>query len=352
MAQAQDKLEQLKASMSSKQRADMAEVISNEIKRRQLSDDIADVSSAVSSTAPRTRLSKKSSVGSSRLSGGLSSSALEDVVNESSENVRKLRLKKLEQQLAELKGDVTTRDVAIAKCKEIRSGAFKRVLPSANTVLLYSVVGFGFLKILFSTGVVDIAIAKSLKGDVRSEVQSSADNIQNSNFANSKIQMSAANNKIAKTSENIISKDANNITLSKSSLIPNMPQAQLLEQLDARRVSLEERSLELDAREKKLDQESATLSEKLAELRSISTKLETLRKEKDQRYESRIEQLADVYGSMAPQQAAPLIAKLEDETALGLLQRMPGKRMGQILSLMNEERAVELTKRLTDRKVL
>ena len=53
---------------------------------------------------------------------------------------------------------------------------------------------------------------------------------------------------------------------------------------------------------------------------------------------------------MAPTEAAPLIAKLDDEIGLTLLERMPEKRLGQILSSMNQDRAIELTKRLTERK--
>jgi flagellar motility protein MotE (MotC chaperone) len=55
---------------------------------------------------------------------------------------------------------------------------------------------------------------------------------------------------------------------------------------------------------------------------------------------------------MAPKEAAILIAKLEPEIALSLLERMPGKRMGQILSLMDPARAIELTKGLSDKKQL
>lgn len=377
MAKAQDRLEQLKANMSSQQRADMAEVIANEIKRRESATSNTVSKNMVSNSGlnaqSRVKLSKKSTVGSSKLSGGLSAGAVENMVNESSENIRKLRLQKLEQRLAELKGD--SHDVTMDRDMDGDGMSRKNMsynenfpssnsnhgkrkfLPSTNAVLLYGVVGFGVLKILFSTGVVNAATIKSFQRD--SQVPVVGDNTVGDNGAH--VSQFASNKKVEQASNDAVIKNSTDIRARKNP-VPSQGNSkdmsqnrsavdiQLLEQLDARRVALEERNIELDAREKQLNQESAALSERLAELRSLSTKLETIRKEKDQRYETRIEQLADVYGSMVPQQAAPLIAKLEDETALGLLQRMPGKRMGQILSLMNEDRAIELTKRLTDRK--
>lgn len=125
---------------------------------------------------------------------------------------------------------------------------------------------------------------------------------------------------------------------------------ELLTQLDSRRVELEKRRELLEAREADLGAKEQALSEQLVELRSLQRKLDELRREKDQIKESRLEQLATVYGSMDPQEAAPLIGKLDDEIALSLLQRMPTKRMGQILGMMDSERAVALTKSLTDKK--
>ena len=44
--------------------------------------------------------------------------------------------------------------------------------------------------------------------------------------------------------------------------------------------------------------------------------------------------------SMAPNEAAPLIAKLDEKTALALLKKLPSKRMGQVLSAMDPDKAV------------
>ena len=58
--------------------------------------------------------------------------------------------------------------------------------------------------------------------------------------------------------------------------------------------------------------------------------------------------LANVYGSMNPQEAATLIEKLDSQIALGLITRMPEKRIGQILALMSPEKALTMTKMLSN----
>ncbi len=120
----------------------------------------------------------------------------------------------------------------------------------------------------------------------------------------------------------------------------------ILLSLDQRRADLANRAMYLDTREQEIMAKEKALEGKTKELKTLWTELQAFRNAKDQSKITRLEQLAEVYASMAPEQASPIIAKLDDETALSLLQRMNGKRMGQILSLMASERAIELTKGL------
>ncbi len=55
-----------------------------------------------------------------------------------------------------------------------------------------------------------------------------------------------------------------------------------------------------------------------------------------------------VYESMKPDEAGPIFDKLDDEVALGILQRMKEKQIGAILAAMTRDRAVVLTKLLAD----
>ncbi len=54
---------------------------------------------------------------------------------------------------------------------------------------------------------------------------------------------------------------------------------------------------------------------------------------------------------MNPKEASLLIEQLDITIALGLLERMPEKRIGQILSLMSPDRALTITRMLSGRQV-
>jgi flagellar motility protein MotE (MotC chaperone) len=314
MAARKDRLEEIKAKMTNQQRSDMADIISQELDRRK-SD---------TGGARKAKLTTKSSVTKSKISGGLDADSLKEMYSSSEQDIRKLRLQKLEKQLSDLKGqsaEQMQRQVvnnnASRSPRAARSG-----LSTTNMLLMYGVVAFGVFKIVLTSGAVDASVPGKADRELALQAQAAA--------------------QVAEVQMVSPLQAAQNWTSAEK---------ELLTELDNRRVELERRRQGLDRRESELKAQSAAIAERMAELRSLTTKLEAMRKERDQRYEARLEQLAGVYSSMSPQQAAPLVAKLDTSTALGLLQRMPGKRMGQILSLMDADRAIELTKSLTERSI-
>lgn len=124
----------------------------------------------------------------------------------------------------------------------------------------------------------------------------------------------------------------------------------VLTQLDQRRAELEKRRERLDERERdmqRLDREYAT---KLTQLRELTESLRIERERGDKKRSAQIEQLANVYGSMNPPEAAQLLEQLDMTIALALIERMPEKRIAQILSLMDKERALTITKMLSGRR--
>ena len=74
------------------------------------------------------------------------------------------------------------------------------------------------------------------------------------------------------------------------------------------------------------------------------------REKSDKKRNTQLDQLANVYGSMNPPEAAHLLEQLDIHVALSLVERMPEKRIGQILALMDASRALELTNLLSKRK--
>jgi flagellar motility protein MotE (MotC chaperone) len=123
----------------------------------------------------------------------------------------------------------------------------------------------------------------------------------------------------------------------------------LLKSLDSRRVELEDRRRRLDDREKDLAEREREFAGRLAQLRELTGMLQADREQGDKKQQAQVGQLANVYGSMNPPEAAALLGQLDITTTLALLERMPEKRMGQILSLMPADRALTITKMLTGR---
>jgi len=121
----------------------------------------------------------------------------------------------------------------------------------------------------------------------------------------------------------------------------------VLTSLDARRAELEERSRKIEERSRDLDTRDREFVSRLTELRELNDKLGAERDRSQRKRSSQLEQLANVYGSMNPSEAAKLIEQLDVAIALGLIEKMPEKRIGQILAMMSPERALALTRLLS-----
>lgn len=126
-------------------------------------------------------------------------------------------------------------------------------------------------------------------------------------------------------------------------------EVKILTALDQRRSELEERSGRLEQREHEFASRDRDLAARLTELRELSERLKLEREKGDKQRNVQLDQLANVYGSMNPPEAAHLLEQLDITIAHSLIQRMPEKRIGQILALMNADRALELTNRLSSK---
>lgn len=122
---------------------------------------------------------------------------------------------------------------------------------------------------------------------------------------------------------------------------------QVLTSLDARRAELEDRSNKLQLKEQDLQKRDQEFAMRLTELRDLSSKLKLERDKDGKKKTQQLDQLANVYIAMNPQDAAQLLQQLDESIALALLERMPEKRMGQILPLMSPDRALRVTKMLS-----
>jgi len=126
-------------------------------------------------------------------------------------------------------------------------------------------------------------------------------------------------------------------------------EVKVLTALDERRAKLEERSRILDQREAEMDRRDREFAARLTQIRDLTEKLKVDREQNEKKKKAQLDQLANVYGSMNPAEAAQLMDQLDVTIALSLIERMPEKRIGQILSLMSPERALTITRMLSSK---
>lgn len=124
-------------------------------------------------------------------------------------------------------------------------------------------------------------------------------------------------------------------------------QVTILTALDKRRAELEERQARLDSRSSDIDRRERELTLRMSEMRDITEQLKVDRDKSEKKRNVQIEQLANVYGSMDPKEAATLMAQLDETIALDLIRRMPEKRIGQILASMSPDKALVITRLLS-----
>ncbi len=323
MANDEESLIRLRAKMSEKERQEMAEIIGAELRRR--NEEKVEMKQGTSTGG-----NAKSSVRNSPLSSGLDQDSLRELYAETASKVKNARMRKLDQAFEQTRA--LQRNQAIGQGSRERTlpripRVFSGSLPFGKTALFAGILILSGVKILFATGVV--SAASSPRSAIEREVKPVAAQLLERPDA-----IAVGGTKERSAAQGTWSSE----------------EKELLGQLDARRVELEKRREILDRREAEIRAQSEGLAERLAELRTLTAKLSETRENLDHRYEERMEQLATVYGAMQPKEAAPLIGKLEDSIAIGLLERLPSKRLGQILSMMDSERAISLTKKLSDRK--
>lgn len=118
--------------------------------------------------------------------------------------------------------------------------------------------------------------------------------------------------------------------------------------------ALEKRRTELDSRENALRTEAQNLQVLKKEITDKIDALKALEKQLDGKAEiqntvdvKKYKDLAKIYESAAPAKAGAMMEKLDIKTAAGITMSMKKDRAGAVLSNMNLQKAVEITKEIT-----
>jgi flagellar motility protein MotE (MotC chaperone) len=123
----------------------------------------------------------------------------------------------------------------------------------------------------------------------------------------------------------------------------NLPR--LLALLDKERQTLMTREAATAAKEEQLGQIKQEVEERLKELQTLQQRLfETIEEDKRIKGEHNRHLVATLQ-AMSPDRAGKVLEQMDEEEAVRLLKRLPGKEAGAILSLLSPDKAARLSHR-------
>ncbi|MDX2143893.1 MAG: hypothetical protein SFV19_11105, partial [Rhodospirillaceae bacterium] len=119
-----------------------------------------------------------------------------------------------------------------------------------------------------------------------------------------------------------------------------------------RREIIDRRERELQQKEGLVKAAEQRLDEKIAQMRQLETQLQGLVQQYDAKKKTEIEQLVKIYTAMKPKDAARIFDNLDMTILVAVVTSMKESKAAPILSLMNPDRAKELTEELSTRRQL
>ncbi|MFU8855652.1 MAG: MotE family protein [Deferrisomatales bacterium] len=126
--------------------------------------------------------------------------------------------------------------------------------------------------------------------------------------------------------------------------------ARLLEELDRqielRQIELARQEESLAALQRALEATRHVLAEEEQKLQALRRAVEADIARRDKLVDERLERISRVYGAMRPREASLALEGMDDDLALAILERLPGRTVGRIFDHMPADRVRELTQRL------
>lgn len=126
----------------------------------------------------------------------------------------------------------------------------------------------------------------------------------------------------------------------------NDEEAGMIEAIKRRQVELDDRDEMLKAEEERLKLLKGDIEKRIGELNAARLRLDKLAKEMDALKSVRAKKTVKIYESMAPEEAATRIERLNESMAVMILANMNAKKAGAILGLVEVDKAVHLTQKL------
>ena len=124
---------------------------------------------------------------------------------------------------------------------------------------------------------------------------------------------------------------------------------QVLQSLQTRRGQIDDREKDLDTEVQLLAAAEAKLDGKLKSMNSLKADIQALMGQADQKTQAEVDRLTVVYSKMKPQDAAAVMAQLDDKVRLPIAASMKPAILSAILGKMGTLEAKDLTEKLAHR---
>ncbi len=124
-------------------------------------------------------------------------------------------------------------------------------------------------------------------------------------------------------------------------------EVEVLQQLAARRKTLDEREAELGRQTALIEAAEARIETRIQELRDLRATLEQLVAVYEQQEDAKVRSLVKIYENMKPKDAAKIFEALEMDTLLLVAERMKERKLAPIMAEMNPGKAREMTVELS-----
>jgi flagellar motility protein MotE (MotC chaperone) len=138
--------------------------------------------------------------------------------------------------------------------------------------------------------------------------------------------------------------------MNKKQAIPGSLDLEILKSLEKKENSINQREKALQKQEEHLNILRADIEQKLHHLEKAQRRLEELAAIREDLMVKSINHLAKVYSSMKPEEAGPLIEKLDEDITIQILRKMKGRSAGKILARVKPSIAARLSEEIARRE--
>lgn len=129
-------------------------------------------------------------------------------------------------------------------------------------------------------------------------------------------------------------------------------EAEILQELEDRRIDMDRREQALELREKLADMLEARLAERTSQLETLKGQIEKMIGSLSGKDDKELQQLSQMYAAMKPDVAAGVLDRLDNAIVHDVLMRMPVKKSGKILEALDPAKARVVSEMIAQRSLL